>query len=37
MEKGILDIMADMKNDVDQLVTDWFNFKNEQLCVNENN
>lgn len=37
MEKGLLDIMHDMMDDTNQLIDNWFNFKNKQPCVNENN
>ena len=37
MEIGLLDIMQDMMDDTNQLVNNWFNFKNGQLCVNESN
>lgn len=34
MEKGLLDIMHDMMDDTNQLIDNWFNFKNGQPCVN---
>lgn len=34
MAKGMLDIMLDMMNDVDEIVKKWDKFKKEQLCAN---